>query len=57
MERKIALNLNLNGLLVTHQIDKTSPVGCARRRIRPWLSQGLCTRNVDGDLSHGTLHV
>ena len=31
----VYLNLNLNGLLVTRQIDNTSPGGCARREISP----------------------
>ena len=38
------MNLNLNGLLVTRQIDNTSPgggggVGGVGRDISPWLSQ------------------
>ena len=32
-ERQGGLNLNLNGLLVTRQIDNTSPGGCARREM------------------------
>ena len=37
--RHLAAYLNLNGLLVTRQIDNTSPggCGCARREISPWL--------------------
>ena len=43
--------LNLNGLLVTRQIDNTLPGGggggggggCARREISPWLSQEMRT--------------
>ena len=48
------LNLNMNGLLVTRQIDNTSPGvcgggggggggACARREISPWLSQEMRT--------------
>ena len=36
-------NLNLNGLLVIRQIDNTSPGGCGRREISPWLSQEMRT--------------
>ena len=36
--------LNLNGLLVTRQIDNTTPGGCARREISPWLSGGECSK-------------
>ena len=43
------LNLNLNGLLVIHQIDNTSPGGCARREISPWLTRdaNLDTQSSD----------
>ena len=36
-------HLNLNGLLVIRQIDNTSPWGCTRREISPWLSQEMRT--------------
>ena len=44
-------SLNLNGLLVTRQIDSTSPGGCARREISPWLSQEMRTWTQSSDIS------